>query len=59
MKIPFQDTREAANPRWTDLVKLQEIRFFQLCDLIEHCNGLTTMQLLELQKKIDNKIKAR
>ena len=59
MRIPFQDTRAGSSRRWTDLVKLRENSFNDICDLIERCDDLTTKQLMQLQEIITSRFNER
>ena len=56
LKIPFQDTRNDGNRRWSDMLKWKQLRVDEINDLIIRCEVLNLRDLMALRTTIDRRL---
>ena len=56
MKIPFEDRRDSMNRRWTDIQKINQIRFDELYESMKDCNELGKDEFFQLKGLIEKKL---
>lgn len=56
MKIPFEDRRANMNRRWTDIRKINNFRFYELCETIQDCTELGKDEFCKLKELIEKKL---
>ena len=56
MKIPFQDFRTGGNRLRASNKGTKEVRFSEVCELIENCGELREPELMKLRRLVETKL---